>query len=149
MKEYSTRLSLAGNARLLCTSGLFQSLRLSVSWPDTIIPTQINLIVGDYFKVVSGVFTTYTKKATKLIAWLRSKSRVLTLLHEIQRGICLMNGSNIKILSVIRAVITRWTAHYLAFQRLLDLKQTLEILVSHKKEAPNGSKIIVAGDPMS
>ena len=120
-----------------------------MSWPDTIVLTQINLVVGDYFKVISRVFTTYTKKATELIAWLRSKSQVLALLHEIQRGICLANGSNIKILSVIHAVITRWTAHYLAFHRLLDLKQTLEILVSREKEAPNGSKIIVAGDATS
>ena len=120
-----------------------------MSWPDTIVLTKINLVVGDYFKVISGVFMTYTKKATELIAWLRSKSWVLALLREIQKGICLANGSNIKILSVICAVITRWTAHYLAFRCLLDLKQTLEILVSHKKEAPNGLKIIVAGNATS
>ena len=52
------------------------------------------------------MFTSYTKKATELIAWAHGKSHVLVLLHDIQKAICVANGSKIKVLSVIRAVIT-------------------------------------------
>lgn len=33
-------------------------------------------------------------------------------------------------LSVIRPVPTRWTAYYLAYRRLLDLKTTLELIIA-------------------
>ncbi|KIK79925.1 hypothetical protein PAXRUDRAFT_159978, partial [Paxillus rubicundulus Ve08.2h10] len=42
-----------------------------------------------------------------------------------------------------------WTAHYLAFQHLLDLKLVLEMLVTQEKEAPRESKIIVMGDTVA
>ncbi len=72
-------------------------------------PSQINLIVGDYFKV-NGGFLIYGKKVTEVITWLRSKMFILALLHEAQLEHGLSNP-----LAVIHAVLTHWTAHYLAF----------------------------------
>jgi len=41
--------------------------------------------------------------------------------------------------------LTRWTAHYLAFRRLLDIKFALDILVRQEKGLGRDSKI-VTGD---
>ncbi|OAX44359.1 hypothetical protein K503DRAFT_675346, partial [Rhizopogon vinicolor AM-OR11-026] len=45
-------------------------------------------------------------------------------------------------------VLTRWTAHYLAFRRLLDLKTTLDILAKQERERGSYAKI-VTGDAAS
>jgi hypothetical protein len=46
-------------------------------------------------------------------------------------------------LSVIRAVLTRWTAHYLAFKRLLELRKTLAYLVTEDDlKSPSQSQLI-------
>lgn len=55
---------------------------------------------------------------------MRSKSYILALLHSIQEA------SGNQVFAVIRAVITRWTAHYLAYQRLLQLRYSLQTLVN-------------------
>ncbi|KIJ08508.1 hypothetical protein PAXINDRAFT_88772 [Paxillus involutus ATCC 200175] len=83
---------------------------------------QVNLIVGDYFKHNPQLLT-HTDNATELITWLRSKTLVLTLIRETQ----LLAGE--KICAVIRAVLTCWTAHYLAYRRLLQLRQTLFAII--------------------
>ena len=47
--------------------------------------------------------------------------------------------------SVIRAVITRWTAHYLAYDRLIALQPALDMVVSNDNariRSQMGSKII-------
>ncbi|KAG1724673.1 hypothetical protein EDB19DRAFT_1834081 [Suillus lakei] len=69
---------------------------------------QINLVVGDYYKVPStSQFLQYTKKATDLIAWLRSKTMVLAMLRDVQKALNLANPSRTKrVLSVIHAVLT-------------------------------------------
>ncbi|SJK98740.1 uncharacterized protein ARMOST_02009 [Armillaria ostoyae] len=69
---------------------------------------EINLIVRDYFKADQD-FLLYSPLATELITWLRSKTFLLALIREAQ----LRKGASM--VTVIRAVITRWTAHYLAF----------------------------------
>ncbi|KAG7090005.1 hypothetical protein E1B28_011627 [Marasmius oreades] len=82
---------------------------------------QINLIVGDYFKVDKG-FLTYSHDAMELITWLRSKRYVLAL-------ICRSQIENRQpVCTVIQAVLTRWTAHYLAFLCLLELQPTLQFM---------------------
>ncbi|KAF9232801.1 ribonuclease H-like domain-containing protein [Melanogaster broomeanus] len=86
------------------------------------------------------------QKAMELIMWLHSKTHILALMCDIQKAVSMANGSKTRILSVIRAVLTRWTAHYLAFRCLLDLKLVLEMLVTREKEAPRESKIMVTGD---
>jgi hypothetical protein len=71
-------------------------------------------------------FLKYSKEASELIAWLRSKSYVLALIRKTQ----LENG--LRVLAIIRAVLTRWTAHYLAFSCLLEVAGTLRILANQE-----------------
>lgn len=74
---------------------------------------------------------------------------VLSMLRDIQNALNTANPSQTRrVLSVIRAVLTRWTAHYLAFRRLLDLRITLDILVKQERERGNDAKI-VTGDAAS
>jgi len=74
---------------------------------------------------------------------------VLSMLRDIQNALNTANPSQTRrVLSVIRAVLTCWTAHYLAFRRLLDLRITLDILVKQERERGNDAKI-VTGDAAS
>ena len=67
----------------------------------------MNLVVGDYFGDQKELIP-WTKQATELIGWLCSKSLVLTMLHKVHKQ------AGLPALSVLRAVLTRWTAHYMA-----------------------------------
>ncbi|KAF8578694.1 hypothetical protein K439DRAFT_1648725 [Ramaria rubella] len=49
-------------------------------------------------------------------------------------------------LTVIRAVLTRWTCHYLAYHRLLDLRLSLQTLVDNDERLPTGKRQPVLGD---
>jgi len=69
---------------------------------------QVNLVVGNYFKSNVNILK-YTDKATQLITWLHSKTLMLAMLQKVQAD------ANLMPLSVIRAVLTRWTAHYMAY----------------------------------
>jgi len=90
-------------------------------------------VVGDFFKSKSPLLE-YSAKATKLIAWLRSKSLILSKLP----------------LSVLRAVLTRWTAHYIAYRRLLQLYNPLKLLVYHDQAHSNErDRIMITGDAES
>jgi len=71
--------------------------------------------------------------ATQLITWLRSKTRVLANLP----------------LTVLRAVITRWTAHYMAFRRLLQLNTKLKSLAYNDESVSESERILVTGDRAS
>jgi hypothetical protein len=93
---------------------------------------KVNLIVGDYFKSGSEVLM-YTDLATQLITWLRSKSRILAHLP----------------LSVLRAVLSRWTAHYVAYRRLLQLYPSLKGLVLSDLTKHDAEKVLVSGDSAS
>ena len=78
---------------------------------------QINHVVYDYFGQPSTlILLKYADTATKLITWLQSKTFVLGLIRAIQE--CNISS---QMLAVIHAVLTRWTAHYLAFKQLLEL----------------------------
>ncbi|KAF8152004.1 hypothetical protein BJ912DRAFT_1027651 [Pholiota molesta] len=69
--------------------------------------THSEMIVLDCYSHQSqSALLNWTEPATQLIAWLRSKSRILSHLP----------------LAVLQAVITRWTAHYMAFLKPDDLK---------------------------
>jgi hypothetical protein len=98
---------------------------------------QINLVVGDYFKSDSN-FLVYSKLADALIKWLRSKTYILGLIQNIQRD------TNGRILSVIRAVLTRWTAHYLAYRRLVELRPAPESIIAADAMRPKSD--LVKGD---
>lgn len=93
-------------------------------------------MVGDYFKAKDAGLLQSQDQATELITWLRSKTFVLALLRDIRVA------SGLKPLTIIRAVISRWTAHYLAYQRLLEMRQALCILVTN----PSTVGQIISGD---
>lgn len=103
--------------------------RISIKSPWFLIFVKINLVVGDYFKSGSDVLI-YTDFATQLITWLRSKTRILAHLP----------------LSVLRAVLTRWTAHYVAYRRLLQLYPSLKGLVLSDLTKHDSEKVLVSGD---
>ncbi|EPQ51031.1 hypothetical protein GLOTRDRAFT_49718 [Gloeophyllum trabeum ATCC 11539] len=44
-------------------------------------------------------------------------------------------------LTIIRAVLTRWTAHYLAYRRLLEVKTSLELLAEHPQLYASGDAV--------
>ncbi|KAI0049656.1 hypothetical protein FA95DRAFT_1488644, partial [Auriscalpium vulgare] len=110
--------------------------------PDLVLPDcyahQVNLVVGDYFKT-KATFLLYTEQATDLITWLRSKTFVLALLRDIQKG-----GGRVR--TVIRAVLTRWTSHYLAYDRLLELQPALRALVSTDELRGSSNSQVITGD---
>lgn len=86
----------------------------------------------------------FADKATELIAWLRSKTQILASLREVQAGY----GQH-AIKAVIRAVLTRWTAHYQAYARLLDLHLVLLMVVEMDSRRPEKDRCVVAGDASS
>jgi hypothetical protein len=102
-------------------------------------PLQTNLIVGDFFKS-DAEFLQYTDKATELIGWLQGKTYVLALLREVQRT------NSLRILTVIRAVLTRWTAHYLAYRRLLEIRLSVQILVENDEKLEPRNQQLLLGD---
>ena len=93
----------------------------------------MNLVVGDYFKDNKALLKC-TDDATELIGWLCSKTFVLALLNEAQ-----MKATGTA-KAVIRAVLTRWTVHYMAYRRLLELQPFL------RSTLPDQSKQIITGD---
>ena len=97
-----------------------------------LIVVKVNLVVGDYFRSGSDILK-YTDLATQLITWLRSKTRILAHLP----------------LSVLRAVLTRWTAHYVAYRRLLQLYPSLRGLVLSNLTKSDAEKVLVSGDSAS
>jgi hypothetical protein len=104
---------------------------------DTLV--QVNLVVGDHFR--SGVdVLDFTDCTNALITWLRSKTLVLALLRNAQLQ---TTGTA---LAVIQAVLTWWTAHYQAYKYLLELKPTLQMLVSAEAAWPKSKKMIVTAD---
>ncbi|KAG2033154.1 hypothetical protein BDR03DRAFT_1014523 [Suillus americanus] len=103
---------------------------LCAKFPHLVTPDclahQFNLIVGDLFKAKDD-YGQYGDLTQYLITWLRSKTHVLALLCALQMS---MLG---KTLAIIRAVLTRWLSHYLAYRRLLDVRPTLELLITKHK----------------
>ena len=83
----------------------------------------------------------FTDHATDLITWLRSKTQILALLRDIQANL----GEN-AVKAVIRAVLTRWTAHYLSYTRLLDLRSVLVMVVEVDSHQPDKDRRVIAGD---
>ena len=80
----------------------------------------------DYFKPNANIFT-YTEQADGLIRWLRGRRYLLALLWDIQLKIPSYRG---RPKTVIRGVLTRWTSHYLAYRRLLELHPALVALAT-------------------
>jgi len=95
--------------------------------------------VGDYFKADSPLLR-YTDKASELITWLRSKTLVLGLLAKNQKE----TGSST--LAILRAILTRWTAHLRAYERLLTVRPNLVSIVYQDEARPEKDKLIITGE---
>lgn len=89
-------------------------------------------MVGDFFKSKSPLLY-YTEKAAELITWLRGKIRILDHLPY----------------AVIRPVLTRWTAHYMAYRRLLLMYGNLRSLVLMEHNKSDEEKLFDIGDAAS
>ncbi|EED85429.1 predicted protein [Postia placenta Mad-698-R] len=98
---------------------------------------QINLVVGDYFKLGSSVvFFVWAECADDLIAWLHKWTYILGVLRDIQ--ISLRKTP----LTIIHAVITHWTAHYLAYHHLLKLQPTISWVIQDDEACGQESHFI-------
>ena len=97
-----------------CFSHQVHQVKLHYIHCSLLSPPQTNLIVGDFFRS-DAEFLQYTDKATELIGWLQGKTYVLALLCDIQQT------NSLHVLAVICAVLTCWTAHYLAYCHLLEI----------------------------
>lgn len=83
------------------------------------------MIVGDIFKA-KGVFVEIIDDAVEVIKWFNNHSRALGLLKKVQLA---KIG---KILALIKPVLTRWTSHYLAIRRLVQLEIPFkQLLLDH------------------
>ncbi|KAG6807852.1 hypothetical protein H0H92_006199 [Tricholoma furcatifolium] len=87
---------------------------------------KINLIVGDIFKV-KGAFVQCMEGAIEVIKWFNNHSRAHGMLNDVQRQKLL------KVLALILPVLTRWTSHYLAIRRLLELEIAFKQLLLDSK----------------
>ena len=100
----------------------------------------MNLIVGDYFKSQKADIKKWANKAMALITWLQRKTIIMA-------AICSQHAKNhLSMLAVIRAVISQWAAHYLAYCKLLELHGTLNVVVVNDEEKRAEDKIVVTGD---
>ncbi|KAI0087465.1 hypothetical protein BDY19DRAFT_893021, partial [Irpex rosettiformis] len=93
---------------------------LALERPDLIVlpcyAHQMYLIIGNYFKCNADILI-YTSHAEQVIGWLRSKTYILACLRNLQE----LANPGVPPKSVMRAVLTRWTSHFLAYQRLVYL----------------------------
>ncbi|KAJ7028223.1 ribonuclease H-like domain-containing protein [Mycena alexandri] len=76
---------------------------------------QGQLILADYFRVNEAA-SDIAEQATTAIYWIVSHDGVKKIFDDIQFKKCFV------VLVYVMANMTRWTTHYLAFRRLLDLK---------------------------
>ena len=105
------------------------------------IVAQINLVVDNLFKCLKGDIVKFTKKATEFIGWLHGKTIILAHLHQLQKEAGLAQ------LSVVCAVLTWWTLHYLAYQWLLELKTQLTLLIAQDKNQCPQRRLLSQGIP--
>ncbi|THU83160.1 hypothetical protein K435DRAFT_571524, partial [Dendrothele bispora CBS 962.96] len=99
---------------------------------------QVNLIVGDFIKLKVPLIRA-ADKALELIKWFNNHSFALGLLRQEQ------TFYRFAVLVLILPVLTRWTSHYLAMDRLVELKPAfLRLVISDdickKLVASAGSK---------
>lgn len=99
----------------------------------------MNLIVGDYFQADSQVLQ-LTDSAADLITWMRSKKIVLALLRQSQLE------AKTRALTVLRAVLTRWTSHFRAYERLIEIQNSLRAIVYQDEARSEDAKKIITGD---
>ncbi|KAH7913714.1 ribonuclease H-like domain-containing protein [Hygrophoropsis aurantiaca] len=88
---------------------------------------QLNLVVGDYFKVKLSFLET-AEKAIMVIKWFNNHSRAHGIFHDEQMI------TYHKFIALILPVITRWTCHFLSFRRLLRVSVALRACCIKKRD---------------
>ncbi|EKM52734.1 uncharacterized protein PHACADRAFT_198783 [Phanerochaete carnosa HHB-10118-sp] len=78
--------------------------------------------------IMHAKFLEASAEADQVIRWLRSKTQVLAILRKVQEEQGVSSP-----LTVIRAVLTCWISHYLAYRCLLDLKNWITQVVSQDR----------------
>jgi hypothetical protein len=86
------------------------------------------LILSDYFKAYE-LAQCVAEQATALIGWIRNHGKVRVIFNQAQKEIRRRAGEREIVLAFIVANLTRWTTHYVAFVRLINLKDALEFAV--------------------
>ncbi|KAJ7237891.1 ribonuclease H-like domain-containing protein [Mycena haematopus] len=125
-KKDGASMCLAFEVILFCCDNDGGSLRgrkdLNLKRPWLIIAPccahQGELMLGDYLSVNERA-ADVAEQATDLIHWIIGHDRVRKIFDDAQFE------KNFKIVAYLLANLTRWTTHYLAFQRLLHLKTPL------------------------
>ncbi|KAF7776812.1 hypothetical protein Agabi119p4_5205 [Agaricus bisporus var. burnettii] len=109
--------------------------------PDIIVLNcfahQINLIVGDYFNRLPQSYIDCTDKASELISWVRSKTRILGELRKM------------KCKTITRPVLTRWSAHLNSYTRLLDSRTALVHIAGTDDKADEKDKVMITGSALA
>jgi hypothetical protein len=97
--------------------------------------TQFQIILGDYFSVNKKAAET-AEEATGLISWILNHGRVRSVFNEMQSEILVPSG---RVITFLVANITRWTTHFVAFDRLCDLKDPLcHAVILRRKDIISG-----------
>jgi len=91
---------------------------------------QFQLILGEYFNVNEEAAAT-AEEATDLIGWILNHGRVRSIFNDTQAEISVPPG---KVLAFLVANLTRWTTHFIAFDRLCDLKDSMRCAVISRRE---------------
>lgn len=97
---------------------------------------QINLIVGDFFKLHDDCLRSVAE-ALDIVKWFNNHGAALDLLRGMQ--ISVYDG---RVLALILPVITRWTAHYQALRRLLQIYEAVRACVLQNRQ-----KLLVCAGP--
>ncbi|EKM48620.1 uncharacterized protein PHACADRAFT_108590, partial [Phanerochaete carnosa HHB-10118-sp] len=149
IREVTNNTSASWRARLIAfvtdNSGKSLSARntIAVEFPGILCfpcyAHQINLIVRDYLNKCGAQFLAQARMADQLITWFRSHPRILGLLQEVQLR------TRHRTLTIIRAVITRWIAHYLAYRHLLEVRNGFQILL--KEDENRSESLLITGKP--
>jgi hypothetical protein len=90
------------------------------------VVNQVNLIVGEYLKCMKQHRKTM-EDALDVVKWFNHHGRALGLLRKEQMS------TFGKILVLILPCLTRWTSHYLAVRRLLELRVAFSKLTCDPK----------------
>ncbi|KAF8964926.1 ribonuclease H-like domain-containing protein [Flammula alnicola] len=91
---------------------------------------QFQLILGEYFTVNKEAAET-AEEATSVIGWILNHGRVRSVFDEMQAEISVPPG---KVLAYLAANMTRWTTHFVAFDRLDNVKDPLRRTVISRKQ---------------
>ena len=89
---------------------------------------QFQLTLGDYFCVYAYA-SEISEAATSVIGWINGHGKVRKMFDSAQEKISLDREGKITVLAYLVANLTRWTTHYVAFMRLLRVKDALKLKV--------------------